>query len=324
MSHFLTLVLLTPLEPAEMLGPEEANELLEPIMAPYSEEFEVAPYMRPCWCRGSAAKIRAREYADARCGSLPDLRDAFHARADVIALREERQTLYRTRAESSAEAPEEREQRQRRAKELDQLLQTRWEQEVYHPWEAAEREYREMQEDRDAPAADCEECKGRGEFVTRSNPKGYWDWYQLGGRWSGYLVDYDPETDPTKYEVCFLCRGTGKRNDALGRKMRAEDPAYTCNGCNGTGKALQWPTSWDAHPADLMPLAAVLERWQPETHTPFALVTADGLWHQRGDMGGFGTASNEQDQEVWQKFVLEQLRAHDPAATIVATVDCHT
>lgn len=324
MSHFLTLVLLTPPEPAEMLGPEEANELLEPIMAPYSEEFPVAPYKRPCWCRGSAAKTRAREHADTQCGAIRDLREEFHKRADVSALQQEREALYRPRGEGVAESPEERETRRKRQRELDDLLQKMWLDDVYNPWEAAERAYLEIQQDRDAPAADCEDCKGAGEYVTMSNPKGYWDWYQLGGRWSGYLVNYDPESDPAKQETCFLCRGTGKRNDELGKQMRAENPAFTCNGCDGTGKSLQWPTAWEAHPADLMPLAAVLEGWLPETHTPYALVTADGIWHQRGKMGWFGTSSDDVDGETWQKFVLEQLRAHDPARTIVATVDCHT
>lgn len=27
---------------------------------------------------------------------------------------------------------------------------------------------------------------------------GFWDWYQIGGRWTGTFDGYDPDTDPNK------------------------------------------------------------------------------------------------------------------------------
>jgi len=90
------------------------------------------------------------------------------------------------------------------------------------------------------------------EYVGRiTNPNAKWDWWTVGGRWTGMLSPvYDPEGDPSNTEVCILCGGTGLRNDALGRKARAEDPAYTCNGCGGKKISTKWPTQWKKFDGD--------------------------------------------------------------------------
>jgi len=73
-----------------------------------------------------------------------------------------------------------------------------------------------------------------------------WDWWQIGGRFSGKFAppDYDPHTDPTNSESCWVCRGTGCRDDAIGCEARKADPAYTCNGCCGTRRMLKPAGDW--------------------------------------------------------------------------------
>jgi len=88
---------------------------------------------------------------------------------------------------------------------------------------------------------------------------GFWDWYQIGGRWTGALDGYDPGGDPDNQYKCDLCNGTGKRNDEIGKKHRETDPSYGCNGCNGTGTAIQWPTGFKRHPGDIMPVSKLTE-----------------------------------------------------------------
>jgi len=83
---------------------------------------------------------------------------------------------------------------------------------------------------------------------------GFWDWYQIGGRWTGLFDGYDPEKDPANIVVCDLCHGTGRRDDELGKSLRTKNPEYTCNGCSGEGKRAEWPTQWKFHPGDLMPI----------------------------------------------------------------------
>lgn len=72
-----------------------------------------------------------------------------------------------------------------------------------------------------------------------------WDWWVIGGRYTGkFRPDYDPASDPQNQERCFLCGGTGLRNDDLGRQARADDPSYTCNGCDGKGLSTKFSSKW--------------------------------------------------------------------------------
>src|SRR5258708_113248 len=65
---------------------------------------------------------------------------------------------------------------------------------------------------------------------------GFWDWYQIGGRWTGTLDNYDPEKDPANIEVCSTCQGTGVRKDMVVQNG--------CNACNGKGIKSVWPTQF--------------------------------------------------------------------------------
>lgn len=62
-----------------------------------------------------------------------------------------------------------------------------------------------------------------------------WDWYVIGGRWTGTLTGYDPTKDERNIEVCRLCSGTGDRKD-----LELPDWKKECNGCNGTGKCVKF------------------------------------------------------------------------------------
>lgn len=51
---------------------------------------------------------------------------------------------------------------------------------------------------------------------------GFWDWYQIGGRWTGAFDDYDPEKDPANQEIA--------------------------------PSRVKWPTDWTRHLGDVMPI----------------------------------------------------------------------
>ena len=48
----------------------------------------------------------------------------------------------------------------------------------------------------------------------------HWDWYQIGGRWTGALSGYNPDEDPANLE--------------------------------GNGTRTKWPTQWARHPGDVV------------------------------------------------------------------------
>lgn len=149
------------------------------------------------------------------------------------------------------------------------------------------------------------------------NQQAKWDWYQIGGRWSGALTpDYDPAQDPANVEVCPICHGSGQRDDELGREARRDNPDYTCNGCDGKGRAVKWPTAWRQVDGNQRQIKDIdWTRVKPS----FAVVK-DGHWAEKGRMGMFGVVDGEADDwpQTFKALVASVLPEH-----WVTVVDCH-
>jgi len=105
------------------------------------------------------------------------------------------------------------------------------------------------------------------DFAEERQDHELWDGWTIGGRYTGRLDGYDPTTDPLNQERCWICAGTGKRDDELGRRSRVENPGYTCNGCDGTGTRTKWPTIWHKHHGDVSKFKDV-----PESAKPYTLI----------------------------------------------------
>lgn len=179
------------------------------------------------------------------------------------------------------------------------------------------------------PDADCEECGGSGKCMTTSNPQGYWDWWVIGGRWSNFFGgegEYDPWEDPRNWERCFVCRGTGIRDDQLGIEKRQDDPEWKCNGCQADpgppGMSLKHPPDWVQ-----VGNTAPTERWVQLLHgsplhrddtIPFAVITPDGEWHTKP---GGGFSRNKQDEAAWREQVVALAKAYPNHSA--AAVDYH-
>lgn len=62
---------------------------------------------------------------------------------------------------------------------------------------------------------------------------------------------------------------------------------------------------------------------------PFCLVDADGVWHEKGEMGWFGMSFNDKEADVWNNEVktyiqqLAELPEEDREAITVYAVDFH-
>lgn len=110
-----------------------------------------------------------------------------------------------------------------------------------------------------------------GEYGHWQNKMARWDWYQIGGRWTGMLAPhYKPEDDPANQERCYLCDGTGIR-PSMGYidpftkvKMFVDDWAKKCNGCNschGEGIRTKWPTQYARYSGDVITPASRID-WE--------------------------------------------------------------
>lgn len=96
-----------------------------------------------------------------------------------------------------------------------------------------------------------------------------WDWFQIGGRWTGHLTDYNPETDPQNLD---------------------------------DGGKPKWPTQWRATPDhDVQPIS-VLKDHSPD-HVPHSFVYG-GDWCSRQLWTGASFLDNP-DYEKCLKDAIE-------------------
>ena len=278
MSHYVVLALLTA---EQAIDRQTTESSLEELLEPFSENREVEPYQRECHCIGWNAKMKAIELAKTEGHDIEAIRTEYWQRP------EEERTDENWKA-------------------------------VIEPLQNAQDAHEKAQPDYKKPDPECERCNGTGTYESQYNPQSKWDWWVIGGRWTGLLVpNYDPSKDPDNIVTCSLCNGTGTRPDGVLRfgKEWAES-CNGCNGCNGTGKSVKWPSGWKQFDGDIMPLAQVSD----ET-LPFAILTPDGKWFEKGKMGWFGMSSDEKSEEEWAQTV-KNVRA-EYGDCIAVVVDCH-
>lgn len=144
---------------------------------------------------------------------------------------------------------------------------------------------------------------------------GQWDWWVIGGRYTGMLSEYDPTQDPLNFERCMICGGSGLR-DRTSSPFAGEytDDQWAewvkwsggCNGCQGKGRALSFrlrPFEGDIAPATYAINARV----------PYTVVCEHG-WTGRFEY--------PQDEEAHYAAVKEHLELHRDEWVVV--VDYHS
>jgi hypothetical protein len=147
----------------------------------------------------------------------------------------------------------------------------------------------ETDPERNDPNPSCEECSGGGKRKTTRNPHAKWDWYEVGGRWDGVIQD---GTDtPAPEGDCFPKPQDGKY------------PFETPEGLHRNVKIV----------------SSVLVQ-HPEWY-PFAVLTPDKGWFERGEMGWWGIVSNEKPKDEWAKQSRE-IMSHYPDHILIL-VDVH-
>lgn len=312
MSHYYCLVLLEP------GGCELRVKQAEALLAPYDENLEVDEYERRCWCVGHQAQDEIRKRIDDELGSGNDWRERFRLR--------------------------------REAGETAETLDRDWREQFVKPREGREAELLAEHPGRDTAVTDCDTCHGTSIERTTCNPQSKWDWYTVGGRWTGENSEYEPVTDPENYESCSMCGGTGKRRDVVVALAGGPLPRFAqggldsllgkdrgapwtteklqeyldetgCNGCGGKGRSQLWPTKWKPASCDYgVPVMHIVKRIALNGgHRPFAVVASDGRWHEKGHMGWWGCVSGEKD--AWPVECDRLLAEH--AECIGMTYDCH-
>lgn len=176
-----------------------------------------------------------------------------------------------------------------------------------------------------------------------------WDWYVIGGRWSGFFT-----LKPTSLGTTLKSNWANK-GDIDFRRMRTEaginayvkwDKAHALT--NGEtwetwGKVLErFPDDIEAareHYHTQPPVKALRDAgyWEYDTFTQdreayaenarqaagvaFAVIK-DGVWYERGQMGWFGCVSDEKDKGEWHMQYCALL-SDLPDDTLLSIYDCH-
>jgi len=266
---------------------------IDDALAEYSEHIEVDGYDEDCFCINGTASHDARILAETEYGKgFQELRDEYW--------------------------------------EIDEDKRPKWDEFINEFLELTDR-HRKEHKLFNKPDEDCEDCNGTGTRQSTYNPNSKWDWYQIGGRWTGYYSDYDPETDPKNIEVCGFCNGTGMREgwawmdeDGVHYKDDWAKQCKGCNSCKGTGKSLKWPTQWESSDRDILPVSAVLTMMNQEKDPKdclFAILTPNNEWIENGSMGWWGMVSDEKDENTWQEEFKNVLEEYSDYLAVV--VDCH-
>jgi hypothetical protein len=307
MSHFAVLVIAPE-------KPENPEAYIEELLAPYSEHIQVDPYEENCWCVGRVAKTYAAEKANA---------DPTIDSIDVIRLnyRNDLDAMIKVKMGGEDYSHGNRDKHYEAREEAVREITPSWEERL-KPLQDRKALLEKMHPLKDKPDEGCEECNGSGKSTSTYNPKSKWDWYQIGGRWTGYLdPTYEPSKDPRNQTSCELCHGTGLRNDQLGRDARAKDPTYTCNGCKD-GVKTKWPTSWVEPPegGNIAPISTILKHLDDGHNIlTFAILRPTGEWLEKGEMGWWACVSNE--KKNWPAAARSVLEEYQDSWGIV--VDCH-
>lgn len=167
-----------------------------------------------------------------------------------------------------------------------------------------------------------EEEKEYGEYVDKDgnltstyNPNSKWDWWVIGGRWSDSL--------PLKnggYADFARISDVAWGNDVDVNEYIKEHPeAKTKYETLITKGDFFKPEYYkDMYPS--------LEQYVKDQvqFIPFAIVTVDGEWHEKGEMGWFGCSSATGEDSInWTNSFYDTFIKNEDQDYYVTLIDCH-
>ncbi|HUS48894.1 MAG TPA: hypothetical protein VMZ91_01910 [Candidatus Paceibacterota bacterium] len=128
----------------------------------------------------------------------------------------------------------------------------------------------------------CSDCNGKGFYESTYNQKSKWDWYVIGGRWNGQ-VQASPRND-----------GEGGFN--FGDEFH---------------QIYENITTVEDY---------IIQIEKEIAYSPYSIITPNGEWFEKGEMGWWGIVSNENTD--WEKVSMEILKKYKENHVIVG-VDVH-
>lgn len=172
------------------------------------------------------------------------------------------------------------------------------------------------------------------------NPNAKWDWYQIGGRWSGFLKlkenkygelgqrswtneDVEIGNDRADQALVNDC-DFSENKDEYNHAIRFWEVAIEHSPLKGGEKEEDFRTFWkESYYTDKYKTKENYAKSCSEFST-FAFLTDDGEWNEEGEMGWFGCSSttNESLSEYQDQF-KEYLKYAMENNLYITIVDCH-
>ena len=160
-----------------------------------------------------------------------------------------------------------------------------------------------------------EEKDEEGRYGYWENPNAKWDWFEVGGRWKKSLKAKDGT---------YRSHGVLKDMDLSPDEEAARKALLMWDQVvNKVDHGLEeWVLDTEKYFKETYGNAEFYAKSESEFRT-YAVITPDGKWHAKGEMGWFGLSSEEADEaHEWieqyrEKFILPYIDRH------VFIVDCH-
>jgi len=167
------------------------------------------------------------------------------------------------------------------------------------------------------------------------NPNAKWDWYSIGGRWSGFFILKDGSKGKLGMPGIY---GRDEENEAPNRADQAKKgdidwEAIRQNEIEIAKKIWQRfvidRKEEDTNPETLSFLYGISPNDTIESFikkrdkfpSTFA-VLKDGKWYEKGKMGWWGITTNEKADDEWNNE-FQKLIEDLPDDTLLTLVDCH-
>ena len=170
-----------------------------------------------------------------------------------------------------------------------------------------------------------------GEVYSTYNPDSQWDWYQLGGRWSGLLKLKDGAegvTGSTGLMDSHANKGAqwvdqAKFKDIDWERMK-DNPSYI------KSAKKEWKDAEEGK--GLYKLEYYKERYgtlenfiaERCAFGTWAVVTEDGEWLEKGEMGWWGLSSETHEEaKKWSDGFYETFLKDRKPDDVISIIDCH-
>lgn len=204
-------------------------------------------------------------------------------------------------------------------------------------------EYEEIKEKDDSEDSKYSyfETDEKGEVikvVRRTNPNAQWDWYQLGGRWTG-AFKLKPNTEGEIGKPGLMTEGadlgTYNQTEKKNIDFSVDKETFETNKrwyevvIDGDKPKNQKEKKWIEH--NFYKKEYYTERYNnkedyAKRQTEFSTyaVIKNGKWYSPGDMGWWGCSSESvEDKKKWEKSFFKHWIKDLPNDTLLSVYDCH-